>query len=63
MSEPVFAARAAVRSLLVQLLHTGASWKAMPNVVGAIRNLCQNSAANKDAVRDEGGIAAGSARW
>ena len=28
----------------------------MPNVVGAIRNLCQNSAANKDAVRNEGGI-------
>ena len=28
----------------------------MPNVVGAIRNLCQNSSANKDAVREEGGI-------
>ena len=28
----------------------------MPNVVGAIRNLCQNSSANKDAVRHEGGI-------
>ena len=29
----------------------------MPNVVGAIRNLCQNSTANKDAVREAGGIA------
>jgi hypothetical protein len=42
--------------LLVELLKTGAQWKAMPNVVGAIRNLCQNSSANKDAVREEGGI-------
>ena len=29
----------------------------MPNVVGAIRNLCQNSPLNKDAVREAGGIA------
>ena len=42
--------------LLVQLLQTGATWKAMPNVVGAIRNLCQNSSVNKDVVRIEGGI-------
>ena len=48
---------ALARRLLVQLLQTGAGWKAMPNVVGAIRNLCQNSTANKDAVREAGGIA------
>ena len=40
----------------MELLQTGATWKAMPNVVGAIRNLCQNSASNKDAVREAGGI-------
>ena len=51
------AACALARRLLVQLLQTGAGWKAMPNVVGAIRNLCQNSTANKDAVREAGGIA------